>query len=366
MELALEGDEGAKWLLDTAGLDAGSLSGLDGSEQNYRVARGLWEAGRAGFDIVTSTPRAANSNGVNRDFYSGADRALQLLATDFEGIGSLGLVATAAENVPWVGGPIIGTANLGIIQRERAAVDLLTNARLLDRSAAGELQTSLSLAEFSSNMARFTPFGGKLGTAIDIISAAPDILLDLVPEAQGGASLKLTSGRSSAGRAAVRSLDELTLAARESKLYADYVSADYFKLGNKDRGRAIERDILLGRYGSKIDPQNYRTIDYLARGKAASIKSLDLSAVSYADPRRLEAALNRYVNKLKDFSGYSGTMYRGKSPIPMDSSARGAMRQKELVVAVSGQATQTQLEVLASLQRLHNNRNFNLIFYGAK
>ncbi len=68
--------------------------------------------------------------------------------------------------------------------------------------------------------------------------------------------------------------------------------------GPTERGVAIERDV-----GQNL-PQNFPTLDRMVKktGDATSIKSRDLDAKTYLDPKKLQYQLKRDINKLADFT----------------------------------------------------------------
>ena len=68
-------------------------------------------------------------------------------------------------------------------------------------------------------------------------------------------------------------------------------------LGNFARGNAIERML-----GANL-PRTFPTIDKFINGVATSIKSVDLTAVTYQNPANLARLLTNYVDKVAEFPG---------------------------------------------------------------
>ncbi len=68
--------------------------------------------------------------GAARDVYPVEDRALQLLATDFDGIGTIGALNSLVQSVP--GGSGIAPSNLRKIEIEQGAISELYRLRALD------------------------------------------------------------------------------------------------------------------------------------------------------------------------------------------------------------------------------------------
>jgi hypothetical protein len=54
--------------------------------------------------------------------------------------------------------------------------------------------------------------------------------------------------------------------------------------------------------GRTLDP-NFEVIDAIPGGAATSIKSIDLSAATYQNPRSLVQRLGDYINELEEFTG---------------------------------------------------------------
>jgi len=94
-----------------------------------------------------------------------------------------------------------------------------------------------------------------------------------------------------------------------------------------DRGVAIENA-----FGHNL-PKNFPVIDKWSDGVATSIKSLDLSARSYQDTRRLTGTLEGYVGKV---AGFNGRAWGGMS---IDASQIVA-RELQLVIPNAGTAAQ--------------------------
>jgi hypothetical protein len=76
-----------------------------------------------------------------------------------------------------------------------------------------------------------------------------------------------------------------------------------WRLGWAARGRVIEKV-----FGANLPP-NFEVIDRFAEGVATSIKSLDLTAMTYQGSARLLSRINRYVDELAKFKGASQGAY---------------------------------------------------------
>lgn len=131
---------------------------------------------------------------------------------------------------------------------------------------------------------------------------------------------------------------------------ANRMDSSPWSLGWSARGRAIEEH-LVGEYRL---PHGFPTVDYFRDGVVASVKSIDLGAVTYQDTNRLRSTLNRYLNKLDEFEG--GT--RGRL------IERGDFVQKELWIAIQqGAGNANQMEVFGEIGRAAAERGINIRVY---
>ena len=103
--------------------------------------------------------------------------------------------------------------------------------------------------------------------------------------------------------------------------------------GWSQRGFEIERIL-----GPSNLPDSFPTIDVFSNGRITSIKSIDLSGVSYQTLSRLRSRLTGYVDEVADFNGAS---LSGVTVDPADITSR------ELLVGIqTGAASTVQREVL--------------------
>jgi hypothetical protein len=72
-----------------------------------------------------------------------------------------------------------------------------------------------------------------------------------------------------------------------------------WKMGWAERG-----DYLHEQMGANL-PRTFKAIDIFENGAATSIKSIDLNAATYRDASRLASTLNRYVDRLAEYTGSS-------------------------------------------------------------
>jgi len=151
---------------------------------------------------------------------------------------------------------------------------------------------------------RQASYVGQAGMAPEFTAAAG--AAGLAADTAGWASLGLGAYR--AGRITV----ELIQAARAlpgegnlltkigtilSKQYPDVRTESVWKLGPGPRGEAIEKVL-----GQNL-PNNFPIIDRFENGLATSIKSMDLSAKTYQNPRNLIRVAERYIDLVKRFRG---------------------------------------------------------------
>ncbi len=73
--------------------------------------------------------------------------------------------------------------------------------------------------------------------------------------------------------------------------------SEAWKLGWAARGNYFNEQL-----GGNLPPA-FRVIDRFVDGAATSIKSIDLNAATYQDPRRLMSTLSRYTNALAEYAG---------------------------------------------------------------
>jgi hypothetical protein len=97
------------------------------------------------------------------------------------------------------------------------------------------------------------------------------------------------------------------------------------------RGRAAERIL-----GANIPVPNYPIIDKFLNGVATSIKSIDLSAAAYQNPKTLERVLNGYVDKV---AGFQGRPWGGYSTV-------GQVTSRELELAIPSVGTTAQQQAI--------------------
>jgi hypothetical protein len=110
----------------------------------------------------------------------------------------------------------------------------------------------------------------------------------------------------------------------------------------QSRGLFLEEDLRAALFEGAPSLGNFPVIDVFKGGNAVSIKSINLSAVSYADPRALERVLNRYADKLSDFTGAARSITDSAGTRFVSVNAR-EITSRELLVAVPAQATREQL-----------------------
>ncbi len=118
------------------------------------------------------------------------------------------------------------------------------------------------------------------------------------------------------------------------------------------RGEIIEKN-----WGQNL-PQNFPVIDKFVpkTGKVTSIKSLDLNAKTYQDPKKLKSVLERYVDKLEAFKGHGLGEHLVKS---------SAIKQRALDLAIPHSGNSAQKKVLQEMLTYAKNKGieFNAIIY---
>jgi hypothetical protein len=315
-ELAVAGDPESAWLLSMAGVGIDDLAALDASEQQSRVAKGLWNSGSAAFEIVTRSGMAASSGGVARGIFPVENRALQLLATGFDGIGTIGAFNAAVQSIP--GGSGTAEANLHKIAVEFDAIATLSRLGAIDSTQLGDLRANLASEFGDSQWAKYAGFSG--------VGQALGFALDAIPEAQGGVPRFLRN---------IPPVEDIAAALKGgTSVFQRVIDGDFFSLGYFPRGKLGESAMLRQVFNSPLNPGNYRTIDVYDDGAllGTSIKTLDLRALSASDPL-LTRKLDNYVQELRDFKGYPGSMKLGDAPYPVDSST---IRHRQLALMVGG------------------------------
>jgi hypothetical protein len=114
------------------------------------------------------------------------------------------------------------------------------------------------------------------------------------------------------------------------------------------RGRHIE-----AMFGGNLG--DFPVIDKVVKGKATSIKSLDVASLTYGKPNRMYSRLKAYVDKLEDFKGasYNGMTYlEGKQ-----------FNKKELLLAIEkSKLTKEQSSILKKIDAYAESKGveFNL------
>ncbi len=136
-------------------------------------------------------------------------------------------------------------------------------------------------------------------------------------------------------------------------------SGNIFKIKNPvwNEAPAIRGEIIEKHLGQNL-PQNFPVIDKFVpkTGTVTSIKSLDLNAKTYQDPKKLKSVLERYIDKLADFKEFKLDGAR----ITTDK-----IKQRALDLAVPHSGTSAQQKVLQEMFVYAKNKSieFNLILY---
>jgi hypothetical protein len=124
--------------------------------------------------------------------------------------------------------------------------------------------------------------------------------------------------------------------ALQIRTYPGTLAIDRWALRWDQRGKYLE--VLLGR---TLDP-NFPVIDAIPDGAATSIKSIDLRAATYQNPRSLVQRLGDYINDLEEFNG--GTW--GADDVP-----ENAIRSRVLSLAIpEGSMTEEQKIVIQGIR----------------
>lgn len=100
--------------------------------------------------------------------------------------------------------------------------------------------------------------------------------------------------------------------ALDIRTFSGTLTLDPWKLRWHERGKYLEKLL-----GGTLGP-TFPTIDKITEGIATSIKSMDLNAATYQNPRSLIAKLGGYINDLEEFDGVD----RGDDLV-WDSAIRG-------------------------------------------
>ncbi len=102
------------------------------------------------------------------------------------------------------------------------------------------------------------------------------------------------------------------------------------------RGEIIEKQL-----GQNL-PQTFPVIDKFVDGVATSIKSMDLNAVTYADPAAITRTGQGYINKVADFTGGARSNF---------VITQGQITGRALELAVPEGATAPQEQALQGMIR---------------
>lgn len=127
-----------------------------------------------------------------------------------------------------------------------------------------------------------------------------------------------------------------------------------WKLPSVIRGRIIEKML-----GANL-PGTFPTIDRFKDGIATSIKSIDLTASTYLDPKRLASKIEWYIEKLAAFSHAEMKDIKGGGKVIVIKTED--IKYRELILAVpKGKMTPAQKAVFEEAIRTGKERGVEVI-----
>jgi hypothetical protein len=318
---AISGDEKYAALLELAGESPDSLARFETlEEKQIALLNGFDKAAQASLSIVTGPTSPASR------------RVVELLATDFQGLGDLSFVDKVARSTI----PFYAYDTAKTIDAEIGAVGLLRDLHVFDAESSEALLSGLEVAR--RNNTEYEAVGPFFKEALDLyVSPAEATPVGGAKRYGGGLGPVQNTLAAVQIAAAFR--------ARGSTVFKGIVKGEVFKFADvRVRGRRSEAFTLKQVFSSTDDPGSIKVIDRVARSgrtvTGTSLKSIDLTADYAQDALKLEEKLTEYVSALRNFKGEPQT-YKGKV---FDSTG---LNDRELALTVGRQVpTSSQLDVI--------------------
>jgi YD repeat-containing protein len=336
IENAVVTDDAENWILRSARLSPAQVAKMDFHSRLYEIGNRILDTATNALDFAEQTRRVAT--GVDNK-WTEPDAYGLLTMMDAADVGRLGIADTLTASLPFGVGAMLGASQMYRIEGEQGLIQKLNDIGVISGRDASARRADLLPQQAETGVGivmSFLPAKALATAAIVYMGMRPT-------DAEAGVRISRSVGtRASDAEYTAGRMGEIMLEPR--------TGVTKFDQGRQIRGLDLEGDIRASRYDGAESLGNFPTIDVFeaaANGKAAriaSIKSLDLRAVSYADPRALENVLSRYADRLSDFKEATRKITQNGKPTIISVTPRSiAGATRELVVAIPKTATRDQL-----------------------